>query len=387
MGYPPPYDKHETRKRIASLFQPHISASYNIIMVICEGISMIDRELYSDEFRNILLHALQQGNASPETISYLQTADQTRKHMYRFFLKGSNVVPFLNMYLACTHSAEMYAIVANDFPKDWDTTILINPNLSSVEFSIIYELLITHLQSLLVSLSNTISDSASGYLYTASLAYANGKSIINNNSEFEGLRDHNIRFIPSDSKPRYIILRNEPITTNKRALSEQFGPVGAGTVVSSDRNGAGLDKFYLARILAHFVARRDIPIPVELLDVSINYQNDDLRYAWESHSEYHIVFNKIDIRVLSPTSLYADLVKCIRNAQTSTNQTRKNKIPDRIARIYTILDTMIIPYATTNTVIQNNLQRHLTSETPVGNTFRRLNKTLRNRSVPLIEDI
>jgi hypothetical protein len=387
MGYPPPYDNYETRKRLATLFQPYISASYNIIMTMCEGISMIDAQLYSEEFRNILKDALQQADVSAEIIEYLQSADHTRQHLYRFFLKGSNVVPFLNMYLAFTHSAEMYSILANNFPKDWDTTILINPELSHTEFTIIYETLIKHIQLLLVRLSNIISDNTSGYLYTASLAHAHGKSVIDNNSEFEQFREHDIRFVATDKSPRHILLRNETTLVNKKTYAQQFGPVGPGTIVSSDRNGAGIGKFYLARILSNFIARRNIVIPVELLDISINYQNDDLRYAWESHSEYHIVFNKINMRVLSPTSLYADLVKCIRNAKNSTNQTRKNKIPDRIARIYSILDTMIVPYANRNTIIRQNLQRHLESNTLVGNVFRQLNKTMRNRSVPLLEDM
>jgi hypothetical protein len=377
MGYPPPYDSYIQVKKAATLFQTFISTYYPLIITVCEGITMIDRELYSEEFRHNLISRIQT-NGRAELIEWLQSPDTTRTHVYRFFLKGSNVIPFLTMYLREKYASEEISLTADLFPKDWDTTILINPSLTVTEFGLIYESLIYKLQGLLVSLSNTISTSTQGYSFNCSVSCTRGMERLHTDPEFEGLRKYGIRFISSDPKPRFIKLRNEARPQNNRAYAEQFGPVGEGTFVSSDRNGAGLDKFYLGRIFAHFIASKNIIIPVEILDVSIQNQNEDLRYAWDSHSEYHIQYNQINMRVLSPTGMYADLVKCIRNANRSTNQTRKNKIPQRIARIQMILDTMIIPYGARNTIIQANLERHTQSRTSVGKVFRRLTKTLRN---------
>jgi hypothetical protein len=283
--------------------------------------------------------------------------------------------------------------------SDWDTTILINPDLPSDVFNITHEQLVKRLQILLINISNIIRN-GHNMLGLINDAINFGKSEIERHDTFSEFRKYPITFKYIDTKPRYIKLFNEPDYVDKRALSQALGPVGQGFVVSSDRNTAGLNKFYLGRILVHVVASKDIPIPVELLDVSINYQNDDLRYAWESHSEYRIRFKRvrvansmtedpvyiynntsldgIDFRIISPTSLYADLQKCILNAECSNNQTRKNKIPKRFQRIKTILDEMIIPYGSRNEVMSANLERHLQSSGPVGNVFRNLNRILRN---------
>jgi hypothetical protein len=377
MGYPPPYDSYINRKKAAGLFQSYISTYYPLILIVCEGITMIDRELYSDAFRNHLISILQT-HVRPELIEWLQTPELTRQNLYRFFLKGSNVIPFLTMYLREKYSSETIHLSEELFPKDWDTTLLINPTLTSDEFGLLCNALIYKIEGLLVTLSNTISTNTQGYRFNCEVARTRGIDRLRTDPEFEDFRRYDIQFVATDPKRRFIKLRNKSPPQNSRAYAEQFGPVGEGTFVSSDGNGAGLNKFYLGRIFAHFIASRDVVIPVEILDVSIQYQNDDLRYSWDSHSEYHIQYNQINMRVLSPTGMYADLVKCIRNANHSTNQTRKNKIPQRIARIQMILDTMIVPYGERNTIIHANLERHSDARTPVGKVFRRLAKTLRN---------
>jgi hypothetical protein len=116
----------------------------------------------------------------------------------------------------------------------------------------------------------------------------------------------------------------------------------------------------------------------------MNYQNDDLRFSWESYSEYHIVVPEygIDFRVISPIGLYADLVKCLYNSNHANAETRKNKaakLPARMVRIQRILDEMVIPYANKNATILSNLERHSTSSSLVGSIVRRMKHTTRRR--------
>jgi hypothetical protein len=400
MSYPAPYTTYEGRKRAATIFQPYVSTLLIITVNICESITVIDRAIYSPEFRLSLLTALQ-NVARPDVLQALESAELTRTHLYRFFMKGSNVIPILRMYFDNKFKQIRGMLEEGIVKSDWDTTILINPDLPQEVFNILFENLVQILQVQLIQLSNTLSNKSS-FISQTNNAINFGKYEIERNNTCAEFRKYPITFKHTDTKPRYIKLFNEPAYVDKKALSLALGPVGQGLIVSSDRNTAGLNKFYLGRILVHVVASKDIPIPVELLDVSINYQNDDLRYAWESHSEYRISFinpiiadmiysnryinnrtnqfdtNTIDFRIISPTSLYADLQKCILNAECSNNQTRKNKIPKRFQRIKTILDEMIIPYGSRNEVMSANLERHLQSSGPVGNVFRNLNRTLRN---------
>lgn len=408
MSYPPPYNTYEGRKRAAAIFQPYVSTLTVITVNICEAITVIDRALYSPEFRLSLLTALQPV-ARQEVLQSLETPELTRKHLYRFFMKGSNVLPILSLYFENKYEHIRGKLYDGIVKSDWDTTILINPELTSEEFNILHQNLVQILQVLLIQLSNTLSNK---FLFIASIqnAITFGKNMIEHDPELLEFKKYPITFKYNDTKPRYIKLFNEPDNVDKKSLSESLGSVGQGMVVSSDRNTAGLNKFYLGRILAYVVASKDIPIPVELLDVSINYQNDDLQYAWDSHSEYRISFtnpstneqlyinryinnregqfdrNTIDFRIISPTSLYADLKKCIINAEHSNNQTRKNKIPKRLQRIQIILDKMIIPYGSRNEVMSHNLQRHLELPGLVGNVFRNLNRTLRRERIATDED-
>jgi hypothetical protein len=409
MSYPAPYNTYEGRKRAAAIFQPYVSTLTVITVNICEAITVIDRALYSPEFRLSLLSALQPV-ARQEIIQSLETPELTRKHLYRFFMKGSNVLPILSLYFENKYKYIRGKLYDGIVKSDWDTTILINPELTTEEFNIIHQNLVQIIQILLIQLSNTLSNRLL-FIATIHNAITFGKDMIERDPELIEFRKYPITFKYNDTKPRYIKLFNEPDTIDKKSLAEALGQVGHGLVVSSDRNTASLNKFYLGRILAYVVASKDIPIPVELLDVSINYQNDDLQYAWDSHSEYRISFinpstneqlytnryinnreeqfdrNTIDFRIISPTSLYADLKKCIVNAEHSNNQTRKNKIPKRLQRIQTILDTMIIPYGSRNEIMSHNLERHLQTPGPIGNVFRNLNRTLRReRTVTDQED-
>jgi hypothetical protein len=122
-------------------------------------------------------------------------------------------------------------------------------------------------------------------------------------------------------------------------------------------------------------ASRNVWLPVEIIDVSMNYQNKELEFAWESHSEYHIKHADSDFRVLSPTAMYIDLAKCLMNTTYSANKTKRKKIPARIQRINYILESMIIRYQNQNSVITENLERHTKSQTLVGNIRRRMNFT------------
>jgi hypothetical protein len=156
---------------------------------------------------------------------------------------------------------------------------------------------------------------------------------------------------------------------------------GCGFFISSNRDGGkdfknpeSIAKFYLGRILLNVIASKSIHLPVEILDISVEYKNDDLQIAWDSHSEYHIQFENFDFRVISPTALYVDWSKCVYNARSCPENTRKQrKINKRLERLHKLLDKLIIPYKNTNTIMRQNLARnHTQSHTFVRNTMKNL---------------
>lgn len=176
---------------------------------------------------------------------------------------------------------------------------------------------------------------------------------------------------------------------------QSLGQSGKGLYVSSTRDGgkkpldnATPPKFYLGRLLLSVLASKTAYIPVELLDISMNYQNEDLQFSWESYSEYHIQYDVYNFRVMSATSMYFDLTKCIMNVNSSSvNQTKRKKNPARKKRIQRILDTLIIPYSNTNTIIHNNLEKHTQSQTIVGNIRRKMNITRKKRRIYYYPDV
>jgi hypothetical protein len=367
MGYPKPYDTTENRKAVAELIQKFVSNNNIVSTHAFECITAIDKELYSEQFRNYLITIVKDSSVK----NALLTEEMTRQSVYRYYLKGSNVVQLLMYYLKKRHEL-------NDIPfptmfdSDWDSSILINPGLNSEDFNTILESIIPVVLNLLSRTSLSISNAA-GF-----------KSSMEDYVKFLNLR--------IDDKHEFEEFRKYPIHFENKGLLKYFGdkasidrtkygnlPVGAGLRVSSDRTPGKKNVFYLARLMVNVVASRDIPIPVEIVDVSMNYQNASLQYAWDSYSEYHIQHGAFDYRIISPSSLYADLVKCLQDAMKSNNATRKLKIPSRIKRIYYILDSMLVPYGNRNTVMAENVGKHSIRTNFLGNVYRKIPKTLKYR--------
>lgn len=386
-NYPAPYLTYEDQQRAGQIFQRYVGVDYVVTDVMMVSITRIDDTLYSEAFRTSLRDILAP-IADTTVLSFLETPENTRKHLYRFFMKGSTVIPIIRMYLEKKYDNRDIELNRFSAESDWDTTVLINPDLPPPVFTQICEQIVQTIQRLLVELSNMLADHQYflGCLYVA--IEKNGNNTIQTNDAYSEFRKYPIHLKTNVTPDRYIYLQNEPANVNAPALAKSLGSVGRGINVSSNRNVGRLGKFYLGRLMARVIASRNIPIPVELLDVSIPFQDEELRYAWESHSEYHIVFNHINMRIMSPTSLYADLIKCVRNSQSSGNETRKRKTPARIRRINAILNEIIIPYSSRNEIMSANLERHLESPTPVGNIFRNLNRTIRNRRLanPIITE-
>jgi hypothetical protein len=113
-------------------------------------------------------------------------------------------------------------------------------------------------------------------------------------------------------------------------------------------------------------------MPVEIFDFSIPYKGNFLEEAWESYSEYHITTGDYDFRVISPVSLYYDIVKRLESSNKNTQITRKNKTQRRKWRINVLLNEIFIPYGNYNNVIQNNIRRHTRSQGRIGNAVRSL---------------
>lgn len=346
-----------------------------MVHTLIVGITKLDRELYSDKTRKLIQMRLQ--NADSVIAAYLNDPVETRNHLYRFYLKGSNSFGIVLYFLE-----EKYSIRPSIFPtafeSDWDTSILINPFLPVQIFNIIFDTLIPIIQRCMTEISNQLAYATPGFHANIRRALRIATDIMNLDPEFEPYRKYSLTY-KHDKQSFLRVHDGSSHLFEIKNYIQMLGLSGTGTYVTSNRNGgagrgnnaAVRPKFYLARIMAPVVVSRDMWLPVELLDVSMNYQNDDLKFAWETYSEYHVQHAAYDFRVSSPTALYFDISKCIRNASNSNNQTKKNKVPARTKRLQELLDTMIVPYKNTNAVIRTNLERHADSNSVLVRTIRR----------------
>jgi hypothetical protein len=380
-----PYEDYNNRKKVASLIHKYIHREDILVKLLLDGITEIDKVLYSEETlsilrNNLVLSGLEGTN---QLITHLSDSVSARENVYRFFLKGSNALEII-MY----HIEKKHKNITSKFPgifySDWDTTIIINPELPPEQFNVLFNTFVSILQKELIQLSQKISVKPDFHTrIEAGLITA--KEFMNVDPEFEKFRKYPITYKKENEK--YIMIHDQ--TRDKPEVIEyvkSLGISGKGLTVSSNLNGGispenvtGEPKFYLGRIILPIIASKNIWLPVEILDISMNYQNEDLHFAWESHSEYNIQFESTDFRVISPTSLYFDLKKCLLNADKTSNKTKKNKIPARINRIQKILNTMIIPYKNTNMIIKENLEKYSSSDTLVGDIRRNMDLSRKNK--------
>jgi hypothetical protein len=375
------YDDIRNRKHIAALFHKHIHRTWDIIWELLKGISEFDTLLYCETTRNNMKSKLN-AESDAELYSALSDPVETRKYAYRYILKGSNALEIIMFYIHLKHKH-----IPNPFPmlfsSDWDTSVLINPNLPQHQFSILFDTMVPLIQKQLVLLSNKISN-IPHFDSKLEAPIKTAKEFMDVADEYLPYRKYPIEYKSEKIGPVQVHDPSKDLPEVKRYI-ESLGLAGKGLHVTSNLRG-GVDlrnlvtppKFYLGRILLSVVASRNVWLPVELFDISMNYQNADLKFSWEAHSEYHIQHEGAGFRVLSPTSMYIDLSKCLFDAKNSSNQTKRNKIPARIQRLQQIMDSMIVPYKDSDEIIARNLERHMRSNTLVGNIRRSMNFTRKN---------
>jgi hypothetical protein len=370
------YDAHENKKKVAALIHKYIHHIPDLVLTIMKGISDIDSILYSTETRAAIQSKLTPHHEKEdgELIAQLQTPESTRVHVYRFFIKGSNAMEVI-MY----HLERMYKNISTKFPmiynSDWDTSILICPKLTPRQFNIVFEILVSIIQKQLIRISNTFSDIHNINIHQ--YIEANLDLVHEYMSEVPEYTEFSKYPLTYEKNKQSLIKVHDESKHNPDVIEyiKSLGLSAKGFFVTSNRTTSTSSTFYLGRILLSVRASRNVWLPVEIIDVSMNYQNKELEFAWESHSEYHIKHADSDFRVLSPTAMYIDLAKCLMNTAYSANKTKRKKIPARIQRINYILESMIIRYQNQNSVITENLERHTKSQTLVGNIRRRMNFT------------
>jgi hypothetical protein len=366
------YNSHASKQKVAKLLHKYMHMDALLVNDLLVGITELDALLYSTQMRERIKARLQ--NTDNQSVTFLNDPIQTRIHLYRFHLKGSNSLSIVLYYLQEKYNIRP-SVFPSNFESDWDTTILINPFINPQTFNVIFNTLIPYIQQFMINVSRKIS-SSTYFHQRMENALKIGTDIINIHPEFLPYRKYPLTY----KKDKISLLRihddsNELLEVQKYVQQLGFG--GTGLYVTSNRNGGvplgniAPPKFFLGRIMASVIASRSIWLPVELLDISMNYQNEDLKFAWESYSEYHIQYLAHDFRVSSPTSLYFDISKCIRNASYSKNQTKKNKVSTRLKRLQTLLDNMIVPYKNLDNVIKSNLEKHELSSDELVKNIRR----------------
>lgn len=367
------YNNYENRATIASLIHSYIHSIPLLSYQIMVGITTLDSILYSDETRATIINIL---NEDERKIigNDLQNSDRTRQYIYRFFIKGSNSIVLLQYFLY--NKYEELLKRPKFFKSDWDTAIIINPELSDSIFLKIKEVFIPIIQKFMADLTHKFEQSPE-YLMGDPItnAISNVNSHIQLKQEYEEFR-------------KYPMIWDRKKRTKLRILNASNKGVqlesGAGFFISSNRDGGkdfknttSIPKFYLGRIMLNIKASRNIHIPVEILDITIEYKNEDLQIAWDSHSEYNVQFDEVNARVISPISLYIDWKKCIYDARDCVNTRKQRKINKRLDRLQQILNKLIIPYKNKNSGIQVNLSRnHTKSHNFVRNTMRNLQREI-----------
>ena len=370
--YPHPFDTDEGRKTIPSLMHPIIHQRYSFFNTAQLFFTAVDQHIYSEQFRNMLSQQFEQKSS---IFRYLQTPEMTRQNVYRFFVKGSNVYTLVEEYLRNKYTLGFERVFPKDFLSDWDSTILINPNISQEDYTRLFNTLVPILLHHMMKFSRDLANDPD-YKFAIPSARHNAleKLELKNKDAFKNFK---YKFNEEKQLPLKINGIKDPFFIE---LSNTLGLSGPGTIVTSNRKPFEEANFYLARVMANIVAGRGIQLPVELIDVSIPYLGNELRFSWESSTEYHIQYNNYNYMISSPVSLYMDLAKSLRDEEhrllnkTRRNRDRKSKLPQRLARIQKLLTGIIVPYSQKNLIIQKNLNRHISSHTNVG----RIGRTLKN---------
>lgn len=367
---PPPFDTEYGRKLVPSKMHKTIHFQINMVECMCRYISKLDATLYSEETRRILFETLPEG---PWRV-HLMDPDATRRYMYRFHLKGGNSLFLMVKYLQHRYGTLFPSTIPVLPEGDWDTSLYIFPECTDIEFGIVMKTLIPIVLKEMMECSIALSRLPEYYggvataLDTA-VEYLKGARLTD-------FLEYTYKYLYKKGERLYLF-GSSKTDPELQALRASLPKSGEGTVVTSNPEPFEDSAFYLARILANVYANHtsgshSVRMPVEILDFSIPYKSEHLTIGWESYSEYHVKMGAgvTNLRVLSPVALYVDIQKCLeRDAQ---NVTRTNKMNRRKERIRKLIEEMVIPYSPHNTVMQNNLRRHSTSRTYVGNRVRNL---------------
>lgn len=110
--YPPPFNTDEGRKVIPSLMHPIIHQRYVFFNNAQIFFTNVDKHIYSIQFRDMLV---QQLHHNSKLVQYLQSPEMTREHIYRFFVKGSNVYTLVEEYLRKKYTMGFEYIFPRDF--------------------------------------------------------------------------------------------------------------------------------------------------------------------------------------------------------------------------------------------------------------------------------
>lgn len=375
------------KKQIGKHFLPHLHNNIAFSEAIQRFFTHLDTIFYSEELRKNLYEKTK--------IEFFKSSEQTREHIYKFYIKGSNVLVALRKYLEYktrysfkdTHISDVYG-------SDWDSTFLINPSIPQDIFNIIRDEIIDIIIKECMECSRKLEKYTNFYESIKTNLYVL-RGYIHGNLEVDALQEYHkfngwtFRF-NSDIRTKLHINDNTKDRSSVKKLIKEIGETGKGFRVTSNRKVPKDPSFYLARILANVEAvytpasdtigitnPKEIvkQIPVEIIDVSLSYERE---FEWKTHREYHIHYNGFDYRILSAVGYYVDQVKTIHNTlqNTGDSKNKTRRINTRMKYIRSVLENILVPYEHLNTDIQDTMRMIQTSD----NSFvRRTGKTLKMR--------
>ena len=276
----------------------------------------ITSALYSSEFRNRCAEHIT--HVASQTYLREVSVENTIQHVYSFFLKGGNTLPFLNS----PYRREFI------FDSDFDFTLLINPNLSATDFTALRTIIIKHCVEIV---QRSIADSGRW------------------NDIYE-VYQRTIGPLYSRDLPRKLItIKDSALSPDNFELSRTLYESSALRTwsipeqcpfdfiiypnVSYISHGVPMT----ANVALLKVVLR--PRPEEIIDISFPaHSHDLLPYEWNSHKEFKVITEGgFHFYVSDPLSVFLD------QRLAAISNSRENKRRRRTRRANYIRNTILRP--------------------------------------------
>lgn len=382
------------KKKIPALCFPWFHGDEQIIHCMQQYLSLLTKDLYSKPFRKRI--AMKVEDAKYRSMLLKDDPSETRNNVYTFYVKGGSALRLIiDYYFFVYHDFIVDKTTGKRpfrFESDWDTNLLINPDINFEDFQIIRGMVIEKVIDTLMVLASDKSSVLEGKMYELlkngkqSLLYTLLREKIasidqeilqaNISSDVEKLKAEKLSyqafekcsfFVENTPRKIYVGKFGEEDTIsgiNYAPFYDLENPPNTSKIVrfnpevSIEETGS---KFFLGRLMIRFHALHPNGVnatevlPFELIDVSVpTYDDTKLRLNWETHkNEIHITWNNYDFYTWTPFTNYLDIRRMVweRNIGISDDP----KTDKRAKRGDLLKEKILKPYIFKDPIVSDNL--------------------------------